>query len=93
MALPSTMTIATDRVEPTPKPQRWQVRRLMGAAIAGQRCGMQQGVLVHIHSRGRAPMVRGERHDEKAALPRRGEDGKIQRVLRGVSEPNRAPRS
>jgi H+-transporting ATPase len=28
-----TMTIATDRVEPTPKPQRWQVRRLMGAAL------------------------------------------------------------
>ena len=27
-----TMTIATDRVEPAPKPQRWQVKRLVGAA-------------------------------------------------------------
>ena len=28
----ATMSIATDRVLPTPKPQRWQVGRLMGAA-------------------------------------------------------------
>ena len=27
-----TMSIATDRVQPAPEPQRWQVRRLMGAA-------------------------------------------------------------
>lgn len=27
-----TMTIATDRVQPAPKPQRWVVRRLVGAA-------------------------------------------------------------
>lgn len=27
-----TMTIATDRVQPAPKPQRWAVRRLVGAA-------------------------------------------------------------
>ncbi len=29
-----TMSIATDRVQPAPLPQRWQVRRLMGAALA-----------------------------------------------------------
>ncbi len=28
-----TMTIATDHVQPAPRPQRWQVRRLMGAAV------------------------------------------------------------
>jgi H+-transporting ATPase len=28
-----TMTIAGDRVQPAPKPQRWQVRRLVGAAL------------------------------------------------------------
>jgi H+-transporting ATPase len=28
-----TMTIATDRVQPAPKPQRWAVQRLMGAAL------------------------------------------------------------
>jgi len=27
-----TMTIATDRVQPAPKPQRWAARRLVGAA-------------------------------------------------------------
>ena len=28
-----TMAIATDRVQPAPRPQRWQVRRLVGAAL------------------------------------------------------------
>ncbi len=28
-----TMSIASDRVQPAPQPQRWQVRRLMGAAL------------------------------------------------------------
>jgi H+-transporting ATPase len=28
-----TMSIATDRVQPAPQPQRWRVRRLMGAAL------------------------------------------------------------
>jgi H+-transporting ATPase len=57
----ATMSIATDRVVPTPKPQRWRVRRLMGAAGVLATVSLLVSALLYVwvHSRGmNAPQMR-----------------------------------
>jgi H+-transporting ATPase len=53
----ATMSIATDRVLPTPKPQRWQVGRLMGAAGVLAALSLLASVLLYLwaQSRGLSP--------------------------------------
>jgi H+-transporting ATPase len=53
----ATMSIATDRVLPTPKPQRWRVGRLMSAAVVLAAVSLLGSILLYIwvHSRGMNP--------------------------------------